>query len=317
MKPTLGLTLGDGAGVGPEIVLKLLCQPRLYSLCRPVVIGDALLLSYWTKRLRLHPKNEFDFVDCQALDSDAAIQPGKIDAKMGAAAMAFVRRGVELAMARKIDALVTAPLSKEAIHLAGFDFPGHTEYLAKLSGAKEVSMAFAGGGFKLVLATIHEPLRKVSQLLSRDRILRSIQHADLLGVSFGIRRPHIAVAGLNPHAGEGGILGDEEKKIILPAILTAQKRGFKVTGPYPPDTLFYRARKEKIDVIVVMYHDQGLIPLKMLAFEESVNITLGLPFIRTSPDHGTAFDIAGKGIANPESLWHALSVAAQLAQRRS
>lgn len=313
-KPAIGITLGDGAGIGPEVVLKLLSNPKLYTICRPVVIGDSLMLAYWAKRLRLAPKRRFDFVDCRVLRPEDRIVPGKISARMGKAAMAFVRRGVELALAKKIDALVTAPLSKEAIHLAGYSFPGHTEYLAKLCGAKQVSMMFTGGGLKIVLATIHVPLKKVPSLLTREKIGRAISHAELAGKLFGVRRPHIAVAGLNPHAGEAGILGSEEKRVIAPAIAAARRRGIHATGPYPPDTLFYRARKEKMDVIVVMYHDQGLIPLKMLAFEESVNVTLGLPFIRTSPDHGTAYDIAGKGVANPDSLWHAVKVAAQLAR---
>lgn len=312
MKPTLGITLGDGAGIGPEVVLKLLSSPRLYSVCRPVVIGDRLLLDFWGRRLGLQPRRKFKFVDCVVLRSGDRIVPGKISARMGEAAMAFVRRGVEMALDGEVDALVTAPLQKEAIHRAGYDFPGHTEYLAKLAGVKQVSMMFTGGGLKVVLVTIHEPLKKVPGLLRKKNILRAIEHANLAGKLFGKRKPHIAVAGLNPHAGEGGILGAEEKKVIAPTVAAARRRGINATGPYPPDTLFYRARREKIDVVVAMYHDQGLIPLKMLAFEEAVNITFGLPFIRTSPDHGTAYDIAGKGIANPKSMWEAVRVAAQL-----
>lgn len=315
-KPTLGITLGDGAGIGPEVVLKTLRVFPWSRICRPIVIGDAFLLDYWTRRLRLPLYKQCEFVDCGVLRRGERIVPGRISARMGEAAMRFVRRGVEMALRGEIDALVTAPLQKEAVHRAGYDFPGHTEYLAKLCGAKKVSMMFAGGGLKIVLVTIHVPLREVSKLLTRENILRTIEHAHLAGRLFGARRPHIAVAGLNPHAGEGGILGKEERRVIAPAIATARRRGWHVTGPYPPDTLFYRARREKIDVVVVMYHDQGLIPLKMLAFDESVNITLGLPFIRTSPDHGTAYDIAGKGIANPSSLWHAVQLATQLSSRR-
>jgi len=317
MRPHIGITLGDGAGIGPEVTLKALRQSQLYRQCKPVLIGDQILVDYWTKRLALSLPSKVDFIPVRVLPLSYRFTPGKSNAFIGKAALEYVRTGVELAKKKKIDALVTAPLSKEMVQKSSKGFVGHTEYLAQLCGVKKVAMMFAGGPFKLVLATIHVPLKKVPDLLTKEKVFQAIEHASLAGRLFGKRKPHIAVAGLNPHAGESGLMGSEEKTIIEPAIRKALKKKLNVSGPYPPDTLFYEVLKnKKIDVVVAMYHDQGLIPLKTIAFDESVNITLGLPFIRTSPDHGTAFNIAGKNKANPLSMTCAIKLASQLTRNR-
>ncbi|MDP8236117.1 MAG: 4-hydroxythreonine-4-phosphate dehydrogenase PdxA [Candidatus Erginobacter occultus] len=239
--------------------------------------------------------------------------PGKIDPAWARAAMEAVARGVELVMDGTADGLVTAPLNKEGIRRAGYPFQGHTDYLASLTGGADCRMMLSGGGIRVVLATVHVPLKEVSGLLSREGIVRTILLAREAMVRFGIARPRIAVAGLNPHAGEGGLFGNEEDKLISPAVAECRGQGMDVSGPLPPDTLFYQLARGRFDVAVVMYHDQGLIPLKMVAFETGVNITLGLPIVRTSPDHGTAYDIAGQGIADPASMIEALKVASRLA----
>ncbi len=228
----------------------------------------------------------------------------------------FIEQAVQAVRKGEIDAVVTAPISKEHLQLAGYRYPGHTEFLAALSQVREVRMMMAGPKLRVVLATIHEPLNKVSSLLTIGLILKTIEMTDRsLRQWFGIRRPRITVAALNPHAGESGIFGNEERKIILPAVFRARKKGIDVSGPYAADTVFYRALRGEFDAVVAMYHDQGLIPLKLLYFEEAVNITLGLPFIRTSVDHGTAFDIAGKGIADPSNMIAAIKMAVQLVKK--
>lgn len=315
-KPRIAITLGDGAGIGPEVVLKVLNAPRLYSYCSPVVVGDKILLDYWSKKLNILFPKKVPFVDLEIFPSYQKFVPGKLDPLMGNAAIQFVATAANMALAKEVSAMVTAPLSKEAVHLSGTPFSGHTEYLAELSGAKKVSMMFVGGEFKIVLATIHIALKKVPELLTQEKVLQAIERAHEAGQLFGKKKSVVAVCGLNPHAGEGGLMGDEEEKILLPAIAKAKRKKINVSGPYSPDTLFYRVLHEKkIDVVVALYHDQGLIPLKTVAFDTSVNVTLGLPFVRTSPDHGTAFEIAGKGKANPSSMLEAVKVAAQLSNQ--
>lgn len=316
MRPRIGITLGDGAGIGPEVTLKALKQSRLSRRCRPVIIGDRVVLDYWRKRLRISLPSQIEFIPVNVLPASYRITPGKSNPYIGKAALEYVRVGAELAKMNKIDALVTAPLSKETVQKRAKNFTGHTGYLAGLSGAKKVSMMFAGGPLKLVLATIHIPLKKVPRALTKEKVFQAIEHAVLAGKLFGKKKPHVAVAGLNPHAGEAGLMGTEEKTVIEPAIRKALKKKWHVSGPYPPDTLFHEVLKNKtIDVVAAMYHDQGLIALKTVAFDESVNITLGLPFARTSPDHGTAFDLAGKNKANPMSMTRAIEIAAQLARK--
>jgi 4-hydroxythreonine-4-phosphate dehydrogenase len=245
------------------------------------------------------------------------VQWGKVTAAQGAAAVRYICEGARLALEGEVDALVTAPIHKEAIHKAGCPFPGHTELLAELSGTKNYAMMMAGGPFKMVLLSIHEPISKVLDFVKPDLVWEKLELTrKALRHWFGVKDPRIAVAGVNPHAGEGGAFGKEEVKVLGPIVQRAQKMGWQVSGPHPPDTLFYWASKKPYDAILCMYHDQGLIPLKLAAFDEGVNLTLGLPFIRTSPDHGTAFDIAGKGLADPSSMRAAIQMAEILAMKR-
>jgi 4-hydroxythreonine-4-phosphate dehydrogenase len=241
------------------------------------------------------------------------LQWGKITAANGAAAVRYVCEGTRLALAGDVDALVTAPIHKEAIHKAGCPFPGHTELLATLSNAESYAMMMVGGPFKIVLQSIHVSVKEAVSRVKPSLVWERLQLTHkALQDWFRVKDPRIAVAGLNPHAGENGAFGKEEIKVLKPVIQKAQKQGWKVSGPYPPDTLFYWATQKPYDAILCMYHDQGLIPLKLAAFEEGVNLTLGLPFVRTSPDHGTAFDIAGKGKANPSSMIKAVQLAEKL-----
>jgi 4-hydroxythreonine-4-phosphate dehydrogenase len=230
----------------------------------------------------------------------------------GRAAASCIQKAVQLALNKQVDGIVTAPISKEALKMAGLKWPGHTEMLAALTGTKDYAMMLIGGPLRVILVTIHTALRNVPDLITRQKIVRTIRLAKRACEMLGIKRPRIAVAGLNPHAGETGIFGDEEIRKIIPAVREAVKGGIPVSGPHPPDTIFHRAYSGDVDIIVCMYHDQGLIPLKMIAFEKGVNVTVGLPFIRTSPDHGTAYDIAWRGIADPSSMIEAIKLAAKL-----
>lgn len=294
--PTIGITMGDPKGIGPEVIQKALTSSAIRRICRPIVFGDAEFFD-WKKAKTLSAR------DCGILSGF------------------YIKQAAHAVLQGEIDAIVTGPICKEHLQKGGYPYPGHTEFLAALAGVKEVRMMMAGPKLKVVLVTIHEPIKKISSLLTRGLILKTIELTDrALKHWFGIPRPRIAVAALNPHAGEKGIFGHEEKEVIGPAIQMARRKAIDVDGPCPPDTLFWRAvhprPEEKWDAVVVMYHDQGLIPLKLLHFEEAVNITLGLPFIRTSVDHGTAFDIAGKGIADPASLVAAIKLATQMARIR-
>jgi len=283
--------MGDPKGIGPEVIQKALASRSIRRICRPIVFGDAVFFN-WKKSRSLSPK------ECGRLSGF------------------YIEQAANAVLKGQIDAVVTAPISKEHLQRAGYPYPGHTEFLAALAGVRGVRMMMAGPRLKVVLTTIHEPIRKIPGLLSAPLILKTIEMTDAsLKKWFGIRRPKIAVAALNPHAGEAGIFGDEEKKIIAPAVARAQRKKIHAAGPYPPDTIFHRAVQGEFDAVVAMYHDQGLIPLKLLHFEEAVNITLGLPFIRTSVDHGTAFDIAGKGVADPASMIAAIKTAVELAKR--
>ena len=280
-KPVIGITAGDAAGIGPEIIGKVLNNPEVYKICIPVVIGDLAL--------KLPPRS----------------------ARAGEYAMQWVRQAAALALAGNIQAIVTAPLCKEGIYKAGYKFAGHTDYLAYLCRVREYSMMLVSPHIRVVLVTIHNRLKDVSKKITGKEVRRAVRHAYLGARMLGKKRPRIAVCALNPHGGE---IGDEEKRIISPAI--KQISGIRVTGPYPADTLFYRVLQKEFDVVVAMYHDQGLIPLKMMDFREGVNITLGLPIIRTSPDHGTAYDIAGRNKADPTSILRAVQVAARMVHEK-
>jgi 4-hydroxythreonine-4-phosphate dehydrogenase len=241
---------------------------------------------------------------------------GCVDGRAGDAAVKFVKRATELAVTEQVDGIVTAPLNKEAINLAGYRYAGHTELLADLTGTRSYRMMLVVGGLRAVHVTAHVALREVFSLLSVERIVETVALSQQAMRSLGVDVPRIAIAGLNPHSGEGGLFGDEEIRIIGPAVERGRALGWDVTGPIPPDTLFYRAARGEFDCVVVMYHDQGHIPLKMAGFDAGVNVTLGLPIVRTSPDHGTAFDIAGKGVARPESMIEAIRLAVRLASFR-
>ncbi len=237
-----------------------------------------------------------------------------MDGRAGKAAFEFVAKGVELAMGGEIAAIATAPLNKEAMNAGGYHYPGHTEILADLSKTKDYAMMLTGGPLRVIHVTTHVSLRKACDLVKKERVLRVIELADHAAKQLGFEKPRVAVAGLNPHSGEGGLFGDEEIKEIIPAVEEAKRRGYDVTGPVPPDTVFYRAAlKNHFDIVVVMYHDQGHIPLKVLGFEEGINVTVGLPFIRTSVDHGTVFGKAGKGTADSRSMSAAIYLAAKMA----
>jgi 4-hydroxythreonine-4-phosphate dehydrogenase len=315
MKPTIAITMGDPCGVGPEIVLKAVASRRVLSVAEPVIIGDYALLNTVAGRLSLRfPKRRI--IDIPALGTKE-ILPGRPTKKSGAAMLRYVEEAVGLVQNGKAAAIVTAPINKAAALKAGFAFPGHTEFLAHLTGAKEFCMMLGGADLKVVLVTIHEPIKRVPSLITTEAVLKSIRITDrAFKREFGMARPRIAVAGLNPHAGEEGAMGSEEQTIIAPAVKRAARAGIDVTGPLPADTLFYRAaRKKEFDVVIAMYHDQGLGPLKLLHFEDGINCTLGLPIIRTSVDHGTAYDIAWQGKASHLSLVNAITTAADMAHR--
>ncbi|MFH1037446.1 MAG: 4-hydroxythreonine-4-phosphate dehydrogenase PdxA [PVC group bacterium] len=322
----LAISMGDAAGIGPEVVLKAVASPGIRDWCCPLIIGDHrvfdVLLPALGFDLPVHVYGAPDRVQwereglhiLQIADAPETLpEPGRIDAGWARAAMDAVAAGAAMVRKGQAAALVTAPINKEGIHRAGYDFQGHTDYLASLTGTLDYAMMLVGGDIRVVLATVHIPLREVSRSLKKEGIVRKIFLAREAMIRFRITEPKIAVAGLNPHAGEGGAFGDEEAAVIAPAVDECRAAGLRVDGPLPPDTLFYQMARGRYDVAVVMYHDQGLIPLKMAAFDRGVNITLGLPFVRTSPDHGTAYDIAGRGVADPSSMIEALKTACRLA----
>jgi 4-hydroxythreonine-4-phosphate dehydrogenase len=328
--PLIAITMGDPAGIGPEIVAKIFERGEILSYSIPLVVGSAAVLSKAAQDfgLRLHIRrigrpNEAapapGVIDVIDLENVAIVEHrwGKPNADSGKGAVAYISRAAKLAVEGAIDAVVTAPINKEMMNAAGFAFAGHTELLAHLTGAKEFGMLFVGGGLTLILTTIHHALRDVPELITRERVLRTLRLAHSAMRDFGIDRPRIGVAALNPHAGEGGLFGNEEQNELLPAVIEARGLGIDASNPLPADTLFYKARNGQFDIVVAMYHDQGLGPLKMLAFGNAVNVTVGLPIIRTSVDHGTAYDIAGKGCANPASLRDAVRLAARIATVRS
>ncbi|MCI0469027.1 MAG: 4-hydroxythreonine-4-phosphate dehydrogenase PdxA [Nitrospirae bacterium] len=308
----IAITLGDPAGIGAEITLKAIGSREIKDICRPVVIGDRAVIREAAEQFEIEiDYNDFDMVD-MAMIASAGFERSKSTAAGGRACAAYIKKAAELAVRREVEAIVTAPISKESLKLAGYRWHGHTEMLAELMDVKDYAMMFYSDRLKIILATIHTALRNVPQMITKERILKTICLAKKACDMMAIKRPLIAVAGLNPHAGEAGIFGDEEIEIISPAVKEAQAAGISVSGPYPADALFYRAFKGDFDMIVCMYHDQGLAPFKMAAFENGVNVTIGLPVIRTSPDHGTAFDIAWKGVANPSSMIEAVKLAVKI-----
>lgn len=329
MKPIIAITMGDAAGVGPEIIVKALQHQAVYDQCRPLVIGDGQImkraLTFVQSDLTIRSiseveeaafeKGTVDVLDLALLREELPV--GVVSEEAGNAAFLFLKKAIELANEAKIDAICTAPLNKEALHLAGHNYPGHTEILAALTDTEEYAMMLTAPKLRVIHVTTHVGLVRAVELITPERVYNVIQLADQTLKKAGIRSPKIAVCGINPHAGENGLFGDgEEAAKIEPAVQKAQGEGIQVFGPMPADTLFYRAVRGDFDLVVAMYHDQGHAPIKVLGLEAGVNITVGLPIIRTSVDHGTAFDIAGTGKADEQSLMEAIRQGAELAPKR-
>lgn len=343
MRPLLAITLGDPAGIGPEIALRALADPGIYERCRPLIVGDTAVLARalgfpGMPALRLRTAQRpaegqyepgcVDLLETGAVRDAAEVPLGQVSAAGGDAAFRYVRAAIELAMAGDVDATVTNPLNKEALHAAGHPFAGHTEIYAHFTGTDRYTMLLAHGDLRIVHVSTHVSLREACDRVKKDRVLEVIRIAAEACRDMGIEKPRVGVAGLNPHSGENGLFGREELDEILPAVDAARAEDIDVDGPVPPDTVFSKARGGWYDIVVAMYHDQGHIPLKLLGFVydrerggwqavEGVNITLGLPIIRTSVDHGTAFDQAGRGSASAASLVNAIGYAIRFAGSRS
>ena len=322
--PIIGITMGDPVGIGPEILVKALNNSKIYTLCKPLIIGDSQIIKQALKLLNFkhhvhiitdpdqgkYEFNTLDIMDISTIHTDCSSLSGPT-IETGTAMQDYITKGIDLALTHRISGLVTCPITKTALKLAGSQFHGHTELLAHRTKAKDYAMMLSGKTLKVVLVTIHIPLSQVSARLTREDIIKKIKltHTSLKN-RFNIKMPRIAVAGLNPHAGEESMFGREEEDIIAPAVRLAKKDGINVSGPLPPDTVFYQAVNGRYDAVVCMYHDQGLIPFKLTHFKDGVNTTIGLPIIRTSVDHGTAYDIAWQGIADHSSLTEAIKMAA-------
>ena len=340
-KPILAITMGDPAGIGPEITVKALSDPAVAELCRPIVIGDADILraaAEVTGHAELAIRaieevgeasfapNTINILDMGVM-AYSALHKGAVSAQAGNAAFRYVKKAIELALENQVDATVTNALNKEALNLAGHHYSGHTEIYAELTNTKKYTMMLAHGDVRVVHVSTHVSLKRAIELVQKERVLDVIRIADQALKDLNIKAPKIGVAGLNPHCGEGGLFGSEDTEEISPAVKAAQAEGIYAEGPVPADTVFSKARGGWYDAVVAMYHDQGHIPLKLLGFVydqklqrwesvEGVNITLGLPIIRTSVDHGTAFDLAWKGIANEKSLQSAIRYAVTFAGKR-
>lgn len=323
--PGIAVTMGDPGGIGPEIVVLAHLSPGIFSVCRPVVYGDPGILeraaAVLGKKIDITAGGEPGpgRIVVRQLSSlpPGAVPFGRISEPGSRAMVEYIREAARDAQAGLTDAVVTCPITKEGLRLAGLPFPGHTEFLADLCGGADVVMMLAGDRLRVALVTIHVALRRALELLSSPLIEHTVRVTDAFFRTYmGTGAPRIAVAGVNPHAGEGGMFGDEEEKMVVPAVAACRREGIDASGPYPPDTVFYRAYGGEFDVVVAMTHDHGLIPLKLVHFEDGVNVTMGLPVIRTSVDHGTAYDIAGKGVASPRSLVAAIRMAAGMAAAR-
>lgn len=316
--------MGDPGGIGPEIIVRAITKSAVRRVCIPIIVADISVMEKACRLVGRAPRiREIQSVReagatgyIEVINTGAGTHPflpeTRPTAAGGEASVAAIRKAVDLVMRGHAHGMVTAPISKESLKLAGVHWPGHTEMLAHLSRTKRYAMMLTGGPLRVILVTIHVPLRKVPDLIAKKKVMQTIRLARTACDMLGIRDPRIGVAGLNPHAGEAGLFGDEETRHIAPAVREACREGIAVSGPHPPDTIFSKAYRGEIDIVVCMYHDQGLIPLKMIAFEKGVNVTVGLPFVRTSPDHGTAFDIAWKGRADPSSMIEAILLAARL-----
>jgi 4-hydroxythreonine-4-phosphate dehydrogenase len=325
-RPIIAITTGDPAGVGPEVTAKALARGEVWACCRPLVVGDARVLARAIELVGvpLAPRAVEDVSDARfdpaapdVLDlrnaDPAALQPGLVSAAAGRAAVEYVEKAVELARAGLVDAIATGPINKAALKAAGVPFIGHTELLAALTGEERVTTMLATTGLRVVHVTRHVPLAEVAKYITRERILETIRLTDVGLRQMGIAASRLAVAALNPHGGDDGLLGREELDAIGPAVEAARAEGIAASGPIPADSVFFRAIRGEFDAVIAMYHDQGHIPIKTHGFERSVTVTLGLPIVRTSVDHGTAFDIAWQGVAHEESMVEAICLAAQLA----
>jgi 4-phospho-D-threonate 3-dehydrogenase / 4-phospho-D-erythronate 3-dehydrogenase len=339
-RPILGITMGDPASIGPEVAVKAFANKEIYDTCRPLVVGDARViadavhfcgLDLKVNAIKSVSQAEFVFGQIDVYDLEnvnlSDLKKGEMSAMAGDVAFQTVVETINLAMKGEIDGTVTGPINKESIHMAGHQFSGHTEIYAHYTGTKKYAMLLVENDLRVIHVSTHVSLRQACDLVKRDRILDTIELMHLACVQLGITDPRIAVSGLNPHAGDGGIFGWEEKEEIIPAIEEALRRGYNVTGPIPGDTLFPKAIGGSYDGCVVMYHDQGHIPFKMVGFTwdskaqkmnsvKGVNITLGLPIIRTSVDHGTAMEIAGKGIASADAMMLAIEYAVKLSDNK-
>ena len=337
MKPILAITMGDPAGIGPEICARSLNHPEVYEQCRPLVVGDAKIMQLAIDLLGLDLKvnaikevrdAKFQHGIADVFDLDlidlSTFQWGQVQVQCGNAAFQYVRRAIELAMADEVDGTCTAPLNKEAIHLAGHNYDGHTEIYATFTGTKKYAMLLADGPLRVIHVSTHVSLREACDRCKKERIIAVTELIADACHQFGIADPRIAIAGLNPHCSENGLFGWEEAQEIIPAVEELKARGFNVDGPIPPDSVFAKAKSGKYDGVVAQYHDQGHIPLKVLGFnwdpatgkmlpQRGVNITLGLPIIRVSVDHGTAFDVAGKGVAAEDALLSSIDYATRMA----
>ena len=331
-KPIIGVTMGDPAGVGPEIACKMFAEKTIYDFCRPLVVGDSECLREGMKvgkvSLQLNSikkPNEgkfvpgvIDMIDLHNVDVKN-LKMGEPQAMAGKACVEYIKKGVELANAGEIDAIVTGPINKKAMNMGGYKYSGHTELLADLTKTKDFAMLLVTGPLKVIHVSTHVSLTEAIRRVQKDRVMTVIKLADQALRELGVAHPRIAVAGLNPHAGEDGMFGNEEIDTIAPAIEAVKKTGIDVSGPIAPDTVFMRAKKGEFDVVVAMYHDQGHVAIKMLGFELGVNVSIGLPIIRTSVDHGTAYRRAGRklGTGDPSSLIEATRLAAQMARSRA
>ena len=326
-KPAIAITMGDPCGIGPEVVVKALADPRVYASCRPLVIGNTFAMRQAVQAtglpLGINETGDpvaagrnpavVDVVDIHNLNPED-ITVGQISVPCGKAAMEWVTKAGELALAGIVDGIATAPLNKEAASLAGFQSIGHTELLQELAGAKTVPTMLLSKNLRVVHLTTHRSLRVACDYVKQERILEFLQLTHDTFVKWGFPRPRLAAAGLNPHNSDGGLLGNEEAEEIAPAVNAARERGIDAVGPIPADSVFPQAIEGRYDVVLAMFHDQGHIPVKVYGFEESVTANLGLPFVRTSVDHGTAFDIAGQGIAQHVSMLESIRLAVELAR---
>lgn len=340
-KPIVAITMGDPASIGPEVAVKALAKNEIYEICNPIIVGDSRVIQKTVDGLRVDKKinritdvkdahfntNEINVYHLELVDVDK-LEVGKVSAMAGEAAFQSVKKVIELALDKKVDATVTAPLHKESINLAGHKFSGHTEIYAHYTNTKKYAMLLVEENLRVIHVSTHVSLRQACDAVKKDRIVEVTELISDACKSFGIENPKIAVAGLNPHAGDGGLFGSEEIEEIIPAIKKANELGLNVEGPFPADTLFAIARGGTFDGCVAMYHDQGHIPFKLVGFEwdgeskimksvKGVNITLGLPIIRTSVDHGTAFEIAGKGIASEDAMVLAIKHAVSMVNNKS